>query len=506
MKAVRENIKKTVSVIAASLVFASAPHVSARRAADAYNYDRWGEAIPSQAGYTALRSVSGSELGVSEFSGVSDIFLASDSRFFIADSGNDRIVIADSELGKSTGVIDRLEYKGQELTLNAPGGVFVSDTGSVYIADTGNSRIIRCDENGKADLVIERPDTDQYTAVTFVPKRVIADNAGFIYVVDDNITSGSVMFDSSGKFSGYYGANRVQQTGEVLRNYFWKFFAGDEMRKYMTNSVPAAISSFDIDGDGFVYTCNSSLSQEVDMIKKVNASGYNLFADIDAHFGDMPTADYSEYPKNSYVDIDVSPDGLINCLDYTNGRIFQYDEDCNLLFIFGEKGYQLGTFRQVSAIESSEHSIYVADSQKNTITVFEETTFGETVHRATALYNAGYYDEALEPWFEVLRRDGNYRRAYIGISSAYINQGNYEEAMKYAKLADSQWRYDRAFEGWREEFINRNFIRFAAGAVIVIAAALGFSVYNKRRKRFLPEAAAEDKKNSEVSAEGDDEK
>ena len=149
-----------------------------------------------------------------------------------------------------------------------------------------------------------------------------------------------------------------------------------------------------------------------------------------------PTADYSEYPQNSYVDIDVSPTGLINCLDYTNGRIFQYDEECNLLFIFGGKGYQLGTFRQVSAVESSEDCLYVADSQKNTVTVFEETEFGRTVHHATELYNAGYYDEALEPWVDVLEQDGNYRMAHKGIASSYINQGRYREAMKYAKLAD----------------------------------------------------------------------
>lgn len=488
MTAVRTGIKKALSLIAASLVFMQAPAVSARRTPDAYNYDRWGEAIPSQAGYTALRSISGSDLGTLEFSEISDLFIAPDSRFFIADSGNNRIVIADAELEKAAAVIDKLDYNGEEITFSSPGGVFVSDDGTIYIADTGNSRVIRCREDGTADLVISKPDTEQYTAVTFIPKRVISDKAGYIYVVDDNVTSGSVMFDSDGGFFGYYGANRVQQTGEVIRNYFWKFFAGDEMRKYMTNSVPAAISSFDIDADGFVYTCNSSLSQEVDKIKKVNAAGYNLFADIDAHFGDMPSADYSDYPQNAYVDIDVSPDGLINCLDYTNGRIFQYDEDCNLLFIFGNKGYQLGTFRQVSAIESSEHNVYVADSQKNSITVFEETTFGETVHRATALYNAGYYDEALEPWFEVLRRDGNYRRAYIGISSAYINQGKYDEAMKYARLADSQWRYDRAFEGWREEFISRNFI--TAALVIASAAAVtAVFMYRRRRKNASSEAA-----------------
>ena len=247
----------------------------------------------------------------------------------------------------------------------------------------------------------------------------------------------------------------------------------------MTNSVPAAITSFDTDTDGFIYTCNNSLTKDVDAVKKVNAAGYNLFADLNVDFGDRPSADYSNYPQNSFVDIDISPDGMINCLDYTNGRIFQYDEDCNLLFIFGGKGYQLGTFKQVSAIESTEANVYVADSQKNTITVFSETVFGELVHKATVLYNDGYYEEALEPWFEVLGRDGNYRRAFVGISSAYINQGRYRDAMKYAKLADSQWLYNKAFEGAREEYINKN-LSFIVAVVIIIAAGAFLLRYRKK--------------------------
>ena len=96
MKAVHW-FKNSIPLIAALLVFTSAPHVSARRTDDTYNYDRWGEAIPSRAGYTAAESISGRDLGVSDFADISDIFLASDGSFFICDSGNGRIVVTDSE-------------------------------------------------------------------------------------------------------------------------------------------------------------------------------------------------------------------------------------------------------------------------------------------------------------------------------------------------------------------------------------------------------------------------
>lgn len=452
---------------------------------DVYNYDRWGEAVPSQAGYEAVKSVSGNDLGVGAFSSPSDLFLDNDSSLFVVDSGNNRILQVNESFDTVLDEFDHVVYKGKELPFKVPNGIFVSDDNTMYIADTENSRVIRCNSKHEADMIFEKPVSSLYPEeLTFYPQKVIADKAGNVYVVVNNITGGALMYNADGEFQGFFGANRVEKTGKVIWDHFWKMFATDSMRKYMTSAVPSPVSNFDIDKDGFVYTCCDSSSKETDLIKKVNAAGYNLFADINAEFGDAPTADYSNFPQNSFTDVDISDTGMINCLDYTNGRIFQYDEDCNLLFVFGAKGDQLGTFGQVSAIESNDKNIYVSDAQKNTITVFEETDFGEIVHKATNLYNDGYYEEALEPWREVLRRDGNYRRAFIGISGALLNKGDYKGAMKYAKLADSQERYNKAFEGYRREFVRKYFGFIMAGVTVLAAGIIFFDIKRKiKRKR-----------------------
>ncbi len=476
-----KNILKKI-LVGIVLLSSSAMFVNADESYDVYNYDRWGEAIPSQAGYIAERSVSGLSLGIGDFSSLSDIFLSQEGLFYIADTGNNRIVVVDEEFNKVVKILDRFTYNSEKITLNKPGSIFVSDDNMLYIADTENSRVLKVNSEGKVELIVEKPVSDLYPSeLTFLPQRVIVDKAGFIYVVVNNITSGAVMYNNKGEFMGFYGANRVQETSKILWNYFWKLIANENMRKYMTDTVPSPITSFDIDKDGFIYTCSNSLTQDVDAIKKVNAAGYNLFADTEVHFGDYSTPDYSNNPQNAYVDIDIGCDGIINCLDYTTDRIFQYDEDCNLLFIIGDSGDQLGTFKQVSAIESDEENLYVADSQKNTVTVFRRTVFGSIVHEATALYNAGYYDEALGPWFEVLKRDGNYQRAYIGISSALINQGKYEEAMKYAELANSQRRYNRAFEGYRTDFINEHFVALTTVTALIVAGIVVIVVRKKRK-------------------------
>ena len=173
---------------------------------------------------------------------------------------------------------------------------------------------------------------------------------------------------------------------------------------------------------------------------------------------------------------------MINCLDLTTGRVFQYDEECNLLFILGTTGDQVGGFKQVSALETLDTNIYVLDAGKNTVTIFKETVFGSIVHEATNLYNAGYYEEALGPWQEVLKRDGNYRRAYIGIASAMLKKGDYAESMKYAKLADSPYRYNEAFEGYRSEFLKEYFNILIIGALVLIGGGYGFHKWRKKKR------------------------
>lgn len=130
------------------------------------------------------------------------------------------------------------------------------------------------------------------------------------------------------------------------------------------------------------------------------------------------------------------------------------------------------------------------DAGKNTVTIFGETSFGSIVHEATNLYNAGYYEEALEPWQEVLKRDGNYRRAYIGIASAMLKKGDYAESMKYAKLADSPYRYNEAFEGYRSEFLKKYFNIIIIGALVLIIGGYGF--YRWRKKKRTQEAAGKE--------------
>lgn len=439
---------------------------------ESYNYDKWGEAVPSQAGYTAERSVTGDELGAGALSSPSDIFYSdNDGLFYIADTGNNRIIAVDSDFSRAVKIYDCFNLK-------LPTGVFVSDY--IYIADSENSRILVADKNGEVVREITKPDSEIYDSQkTFIPQKIIVDKAGNIYTILNNITTGAAVFAHDGSFMGFYGADSVQSTAGIIGDYISNMFVSDEKRARRSRNIPAGITNFDMDGD-FIFTCTSS---RTDAVKKLNSVGDNIFSKKELMFGDYtPMYDTSQnrLMLSEIIDIDISDDGCINCLDRTAGRIFQYDEDCNLLFIAGGTGRQVGTFQQVSAIESADGNIYVTDSMKNNVTIFTQTDFGAVVHTAMDLYNGGYYEEALEPFREVLRRDGNYRYAYKGVASALLRSGDYENSMKYARLADDRNIYSKAFEGYRREFVRTNGGYIFSAFVLLILAVTFFRKHRRK--------------------------
>ncbi len=496
---------------------------------DGYNYDWWEDPVPSQNGYVVDRVITGADLGIGSLTEPADLFISDNEEIYIADTGykgtldasmKGRIVIADKDFN----LINSVEYldfsdiekwladKKEELSekqsqynklsdiyFDGPTGVFVDD-GVVYVADNANDRVVsftvETDGNGvgygKVIKVFTRPNADVYDAnTTFNPSKVLVDAAGNVYICIKSITKGAVVFSKDGEFNGYFGANRVEATADVLMNAFWKLIFTREQVKKMQRNVPVEISNFDIDSDNFIYTVTESKSVETDIIKKLNSAGTNIFINLgysDNTFGDALTKYYRGQTYSSQItDVDIGVNGTINLLDLKTGRVFQYDDECNLLFIFGGKGSQKGTFTTVNAVESLGTNVYVLDGRKASITVFKQTEFGNLVHEAITLFNSGKYDEARGPWEEVLRRDSNYWLAYIGLGNAYLNQGEYETAMEYF-LYNSKVGYNDAFKGWRMNFIRDN---FTVIAIVLVGLLVGIYVFASVRGKIRAKKRAE---------------
>jgi hypothetical protein len=83
-------------------------------------------------------------------------------------------------------------------------------------------------------------------------------------------------------------------------------------------------------------------------------------------------------------------------------------------------------------------------------------------------------------WEEVLKYDGNYRRAFTGIGLAALFDKDYTTAMENFEIAMNRYYYSQAFEGFRNEILRKHF------ALIVITLAVvcgGLFVYSRYRRK-----------------------
>lgn len=485
----------------------------------AYTYDTWEDAIPSQSAYRVGKTVSGSEMGLSRLSDPADpLFVSEDAsdslkeandlfvddekeEFWVADRGNNRVLRLNKNLevtGCYTGVLDGSE----ESAFKEPQGLYIKTSildgkHYIYIADTGNSRILKAEVTSDRVLtkVVEyqKPKSELYSVKTFNPSKVIADAAENVYAVCKEVNTGAVQFDKNGEFQGFYGANRVEATAAVIAQKLWRKIASKEQIQGMQRSVPVEYANFDIDKDGFIYTVTEANSS-TDAVKKVNPAGYNIWDNEtgdEYNFGDYATA-FDATATQSFAtkltDISVGDNGLINVLDYTTGRVFQYDRLCNLLCIFGTKSSnasQKGSFTSPNAVECLGNNVYVIDGSKNDITVFTLTSYGQSLHNADEFYVQGKYDLAQPEWEDVLKRDGGCPIAYIGMGKAALKSGEYTEALHYFKTAYDRRDYNKAFEYARKEYLRDNFTAIMAVIIILIVLLVAVKILHKRNIRIF---------------------
>ena len=166
----------------------------------------------------------------------------------------------------------------------------------------------------------------------------------------------------------------------------------------MARILPVEFISFCIDEKDFIYTIRQGNDVESGQVRKLNAKGTNVLPD--EVFGDR-----IEDPMLN--DIVVDDEGFISILDKSSGRVFQYDQESTLLYAFGGKGTQKGCFATAEAIESQGDRLLVLDSERGSITVFEPTAFARNIRKGSLLYSDGKYQEAMEPWKQVLASDYN---------------------------------------------------------------------------------------------------
>jgi len=437
-----------------------------------YTYDAYGRSVPTAISYEPDKYLTGDDIGVGALKSPQDMFVSDKNEIYILDSGNKRIIILDENF-KVKKVIDKIvTEKGEKTELKNPNGIFVTGDKVIYIADTENARVISINEEGKIQRTYTKPTSPLFPQnIDFKPKKVIVDKSDDVYVIVDGVYQGAVMYDKDSNFTGFYGTNKVELDTKMFGEYFWKtFIMTKEQRRSTIRYVPTSFTNFFMDKDGFAYVCSKYDTSKSNVLKKLNSMGDNILRPSKKvlGYGDLETARYvGNEIKTSLIDVSVDGEGFINVLDNTRGRIFQYDQDSNLIAIFGGKSNQVGTFNSPAAIINLKDKVLVLDNKRGDITIYGLTEFGQYIHKAVKLYNDGLYEDSMEPWKEVLKRDSKLEIAHMAIGKALLKTGDFKGAMKAFKLGYDVKDYSKAYGQYMAQIV-RKYLSLIVGSLIAI--------------------------------------
>lgn len=441
------------------LVMMAGMTASAETPYKTYTVDGYGYVLETQSAYNPLAAIT--KVGETAFVSPMDMAIGKEGNLYIADAGAHVILICSRD-GEQVGSIG-------EGILQTPTGVYVTEDGTVYVADKDAKKVFVFDAQGNVTAEYGKPDSPIYgNSMDFKPTKVVANKTGTMYIICEGNMNGIVQLSpvEGGSFLGYFGTNYTSLSPFQM---IQRVILTDAQRAQMLSNIPSTPTNLHIDDTGLIYTVTQGDKET--SLKKLNIAGKNLL-DSDPYYADLPAA----VTTGNYNNILVAD---------SDGYIYEYNEDGELLFMFGgrDDGRQrVGLCNKVEAIAVDEDDrIYLLDSDKKQIHIFEPTEFTNLLHESLYLFSKGQYTQSKEPLSKVLQMNSMFDYANQAMGHAYLQEENYEQALKYFRLAKSFEGYSDAFWEVRNIWI-RNYL---VAAVLAIAAVIvlirgGKSLYRKK--------------------------
>ncbi len=446
----------------------------------AYNYDYYTYINYTPAAYIPEDSISGADLGVSNMVTPQDMYVSEDEKVYVCDTGNNRILVMDSDL-KLKHIIESFDNNGTTDTFKNPSGIFVTKNNEVYIADTDNMRIVILDQDDKLIKIISNPTSeDLESGFQFNPLKVGVDYAGRVYVIAKNMFKGIMAFDENGNFTGFTGTIKVTISAYEK---IWRVFSTKAQRARQVQYIPTEFTGIDVAPDGFIYATNVD-TKATQSIRRLNPKGQDVIKKTKKGklSGDLDWGLNREFGGPSRIaDIVYRGDGIYSVIDTVRGRIFTYDDEGDLLYIFGGMGTQEGTFKNPAAIEVLGDKILVLDTTRAEVMSFVPTQYGSLINQAVSLRYDGDEASAVEVWKKVLKLDANFELAYVGIGKSYLAAGENKKAMEYLKLGMNQEYYSIAFKRYRDDILKQNLAYILTGGLLLVIALLVWRGIRKRK-------------------------
>ena len=500
-------MKKLTSVLLILLSFlmvasAMTVGVSASSAYQTYTYSIDGKALYSPDAYSALDSVDSAKMKLEvQLDSPADMVVGPNEKVYIADSGNNRIVVLSRHYEFEMEINEFINGQGNTDQLAAPQGVFVTED-AIWVCDTLNTRIIKFDLEGNFLKVYDAPESPLFDeSDIYKPVAMAVDQHGRIYVVSSTTNEGIIVMDPEGNFVGFVGAQAVTISAfEIL----WRRFQTDEQKKLSETRQPTTFNNLTITPDGYIYatisfTDTSALDSAIKSkdntgkhmpVKMLNQGGDEIMrrngfwppaGEIDYTSND-PTANYQG--PSRIIDVAVGPEKTWSIIDEKRNKIYTYDFNGNLLFAFGDKGLVLGSISNIQSIAYQGDTMLILDKGNNNIVIYERTEYGDLLLEAIAAENSLDYSHAIACWEKVLQRNANFDTAYVGIGNAMFRSGEYEESLLYFETAYDTENWSNSYKEVRKEWMsNWFFVMIAAIVLAIVLVIKGFAAAAKINKR-----------------------
>lgn len=414
-----------------------------------YTVDGYGYVMETQTAYLPYETIT--KIGEEELLAPTDFTILDDGFIYILDSGNGRVVVSDMEgnFVKSFG----------EGELQKPRGMYVTKEHLTYVADRDAKKIIVFDADGNVIREYGRPNAAMYGETQdFLPMKIVVNDAGTMYVICESNTNGIVQISpvENGMFLGYFGTNN---TSASLWNIIWRAVLTDAQRAKMVSNIPATPDNMAIDEKGLIYTVTRGERKK--SVKRLNIRGNDMMGGVES-YEEVPAAVAVGNHDNVFVASQM-------------GYIYEYNNEGELLFVFGgsDGGQQrIGLSTKVEAIQVDKNDrIYVLDSDKAQIQIYEPTEFTNYLHSALYLFSKGRYQESKEPLGEVLKMNNLYDYANMAMGKALYKEEDYENALRYAKISKDYEGYSDSFweirNDWLKKHLAKLIILFVAVFVLI---------------------------------------
>ena len=488
---------------------------SAGSAYQTYVYSVDGKALYSPDAYTAISTIDSDYMGLNvPIENPGDLVTDQAQNVYIADTGNNRIVVLDRYYKVNFTIAEFSNDQGVPDRLTAPQGVFVSEPNEKYgkliwVCDTGANRIVVFDEFGNFQRIIEEPESTLFDKDSvYKPVAMAVDAYNRLYVVSSTTYQGIIVMTDAGEFTGFIGAQAVNIS---MWDIIWRRFQTKEQRENSEQKVSTEFNNITINmNKGLVYVTTSTIEESAvagaitgkdktgtnSPVKLLNANGSEIMR-RNGFWMPAGEIDYSSRSTDEItgvskiIDAAVGPEDTWSIIDEKRNRIYTYDFDGNLLFAFGDKGTMLGNLGSIEAVAYQGTNMLVLDKTNDNITVFQRTEYGDILLDAIAAESTQDFDLAISLWTDVLKRNSNFDSAYVGIGQAMYRNKDYANSLSYFESAYDTDNWSNSYKEIRKEWMSTYFLLLL---LIIVALIVGVSLFFKWMTKINKRVATSGKK------------